>query len=549
MLPRTGCRLAQTCLGLIAAACMGASVPCLAQGTGAPPSLLKNTNGSAFDAGTCKRFDALFASIATRSKLCIVAENQPLDLRLSDSDAVALASHLRKETASVEEIVSTAAGAFDYESTKKSDHLWILRKKYRSVGDTPDVTLQETMRFLQNILTTSRDLNLYVSDDDSERAMRQLGIQLTSQVVIGGDRDKNVIAVKSLTEEQQKLAWQASQRFFLAKQFKYIQRVVDHFRLIDNSSTRFEYFTMPDGLSISYVGNLGINGVLKAYPLEDRYLTQVGGGVLISNQPQSRSNLPKPTGVGEETVSESKYRMPLSVAISKTTGNTYTVDSTIADKHVSIFGEVHASGEEKRSCITEIYGLRVVKNDNGLMITTPAARQVRNLNALSEEVCRIIPPPLAHLCLGIANETRKKLEEEGNNKSYPPDQKEFVQANINRTAARSVPLRLYATSKTKLRGLISEKVPNEKSPPIKVRDTGPEEHKLIALMSLGSTCLSGIMEMMDLKIPKFVEDFQGASIRASVSPDGSLCTFSIGHLDENGVFRLEAGGSISSPSK
>ncbi len=152
-------------------------------------------------------FFSAFTALAQQANVMVVAEDQPLHMRLTPQAITGL--RLKGDGEPLSTLLPRLAGAYDYD-VQPSGKAFLLKKRYTDAADLPSVTVRECAIALEETNRYAENFNphLVLGLPDRSPAIHDLIYSLTpEQLAAMGDIHRGV-PVASLAPVQQQEVWQ-----------------------------------------------------------------------------------------------------------------------------------------------------------------------------------------------------------------------------------------------------------------------------------------------------------------------------------------------------
>lgn len=487
-----------------------------------------------FNPSSLRRFDTILTAIAAQGRVAFVCEGQPVYMELSDDDAKDILRRGALSGMPLEGIVSLIAETFDYDTVRTSADLFVLSKRYSDADDLPDVTFDETITSLQNILQATQNYPAVRNEEEIAVALiRSTSGELREKLAQG-------IPVASLSESQRQMARQFAYSF-KTNSFRSIERILKRLQACQSRKTIFTYGRVGNTPLTVYQGPFGFNGDTDIFALNGWFITGTGGStgyegpqedfdfkanvfktkVADPTAPRPASQIPPPAFNGLKLSCSAVAERANRRLASKGTNLTVTVDAALAAKTVSLAGDEFVSPEALMEAVAAVYGLEIKRAHETLQLTQPKPRVLTNPGEIAGEVRRLLPAPFLRR---IKSPDAKNIEGE-------------FSSNLGRG--------LYIASIRRLREIVEPEIKKRADKKYPVPDANAEAHEMVALSSL-ATCIYDINSLTKM-MPSYITEFDNATIALSLGKKPHTLEFVVKSVDAQGKGSGVA-GEIGAPA-
>lgn len=365
-------------------------------------------------------FASAFTELSRQAHVMVVAEDQPLHRTLSPLTAAGLKLNRNGEPLSA--LLPKLAAAYDY-NAQLSGKAFLLKKRYTDAADLPSVTLKECALGMEEIVRYADQFDPHFpgGEIDDSPAMKDLIYSLTPTQDAASDT--GAVAAATLTPERQEELAQFLRHFYVQRAVMQLPHVVEEMNRYAAADPRFswQYFTpLPTKPRIFGYDALDhampFRGLLKSDMITLRQgdgpeMTQTA--FLFERDPTIPAPRPANTPEPAPPVSSSLAQIITRLNTRSTDGLKVTVESYLAPKQATVFGEEAATPRQELNALADVYSLRVLteekeKGRDRLRLTRLTAQVPLTVLALHESILQALPDPLirAYLVWGGANDLR-----------------------------------------------------------------------------------------------------------------------------------------------
>ncbi len=415
-----------------------------------------------------RHFTSALSALSAQGKVAFVAEGKPFVSTLSDDNLDKLTKSLPVgDAATLREVTDSIAHAYDYDVVRlpAQPHLVLLLKRYNNPNDFPQISYEEAVRSLHNIILATNTLNPRVTDlgrpgspferlYDSSTAEQR--VKLT-----------NPTAVSDLTPERQRVVWQlACQSYFMP--MGSFDNVYARLEGLRDPRTVFcwmdwtEWMASPFPLSVfGWEGPFGpnhgnhrcaISHNLHMAPggatgLSVSYKAAIASGLIDMKTGRLLKPLPddQTAPIVEPTIAKTtnltstapanetlKNTLTLQNAVHQLNENAgadtgkidadifhATVDDALANKTVTLIGTQATPPFVLLDAFSRIYGLWIVaQKDKSYFLTLRAPCPCKQITDVPQEIRRLFPEPMWRAVEGGASNYENTDEEKAAKKRY-----------------------------------------------------------------------------------------------------------------------------------
>lgn len=363
--------------------------------------------------------------LSQRLGVAFVAEGEPFPKTKEDP-----APSLR-ETLSAEDAVKEVADYFDY-SFVREGNVYLLKKRYTSVDDLPDLTPLECQNALKAVTKVIATFNPKIppgtfAGDPMANIAQLLSAAQKEKLSTSG------LPVSDLTVSQRAEVWKLALKFYIQDRADPIEAnysrmenrnpadPVFHWQTIKNIYA-FGYDTRSIPLNQIVFVTLSNSDKIVVEPdgtiIQHTLTNNRTGAVVATQDPTDPGLILEPIQALLDAKPKSSDAISLSEAITAlntriNTPGAYKVDVMYAPKHVTLVGEEILSAETLMHSLAAVYGLRVALNEDGSFILTHLlAVEANQLSELGRALRSVVPEPIFRMLRtqDVSTDDKVKIE-------------------------------------------------------------------------------------------------------------------------------------------
>ncbi len=366
-------------------------------------------------------FTSAFTTLAQQAHVMIVAEDQPLQTRLTSQALTGFT--LNKDGEPLSTLLPRLAAAYDYD-VQPSGKVFLLKKRYTDPADLPSVTVKECALGMEEASRYAENFNPHFPNDaiDNSPTMKDLIYSLTpEQLKAMGDR-KQGVPVASLTPVQQQEVQQFVLHFYVQRAVMDLPAAVCAVNQVASGNTKFGwcYFPLMNARLFGYDTPSGYQG-FQILSKPNQVKERVGISSLdlhpqpVEGEPpptpqtaMQLTSAPDPTDPPFAPANAPKLAPPVSSALVElltrlnahaADGLKVSVEPYLAPKRATVFGEEAVTPRQELTALADVYGLRVLTEEkeqghDRLRLTRRTAPVPLDLIALYDSVLQALPDPL-----------------------------------------------------------------------------------------------------------------------------------------------------------
>ncbi len=381
-------------------------------------------------------FFAAFTALSQQAHVTIVAEDQPLHPALSPQALAGL--KLNKDGELLSTLLPKLAAAYDYD-VQPSGKVLLLKKRYTDAADLPSVTVKGCALGLAEMSGYAENFNPYIplGFPDRSPVLSDLIYSLTPEQLDAMKDPKRGVPVAALSPVQQQEVWQyllhlcvqtavtnlpskvgAINRIaatdpqfswrdctqfgnsLFARHYAYSNtRLFGYDATLAGGKPIFVTMSKPDQIKVSSDGSIGISRHQEGEQLPTPAEGQFAPGDVTDPAPVPR-NAPPPAPPVSASLADLLTRLNARAADGlKGDGLKVTVESYLAPKRATVFGEEAATPRQELDALADLYGLRVFtdekqKGQDRLRLTRQTAQVPLDASALHTSLLQSLPDPL-----------------------------------------------------------------------------------------------------------------------------------------------------------
>jgi hypothetical protein len=385
-------------------------------------------------------FASAFTTLSQQAHIAIVAEDQPLYPTLipsafsSPTRPNVASLNLKKEGEPLSVLLLKMAAAYDYDVVPFGK-VFLLKKRYTDAADLPSITVKECELGLEEMNRYAEPFNPNYPYGElfGSHEFKDLVYSLTPEQLQAMDDLKQGVPVSSLAPEQQQEVWHFLLHCWIQRSVNNLPEMIGAINRVAAADPQFSWadcakfnplfardyaqsnirlfgydaalaggqsifvtLSKPDQIKVE------IDGSIRVTTRQDTGAMQVKGqfaqGDMTDPTPLP-ANAPKPA----PPISLSLKDIVTHLNAQAPDGLKITVESYLAPKQASVFGEAVVSPREELNALAEIYGLRVLTEEkvggkDRLRLTRQTAQVPLDVIALHDSLLNSLPDPLVRAC-------------------------------------------------------------------------------------------------------------------------------------------------------
>lgn len=378
-------------------------------------------------------FSSAFTALSQQAHAAVVAEDQPLHMILTPQAASGL--RLSPDGEALSTLLPKLAAAYDY-TVQSSGKVVLLKKRYTDPADLPSVTVKECALGLAEASRYLDNFNPHFpkGEIDDSPAMKDLIYSLTPEQLEAMGDNKRGVPVASLAPEHQQEVAVFLLHFYIQRSTRNFSDTVDAINRVAAGDPQFSWRSMtaitdpsfahrfldPSTLMFGYDAVLpsGQN-IFMTLSKPDQIQTFLTGGIKISPRADAGTPpdaarvapgdvtdpLPVPASAPPPAppVSSSLAEIIARLNTRAKDGLKVSVESYLAPKRATVFGEATAAPREELNALADLYGLRVLTEEkqqgkDRLRLTRQTARVPLDVIAMHDSLLQSLSDPLVRAC-------------------------------------------------------------------------------------------------------------------------------------------------------
>lgn len=466
-------------------------------------------------------FKTVLNALAKQGRVAFVAEGTPFKATLTDEQMRVLCD----SDAPLSQTVSRLAQAYDY-SVESRSGVYRLKKCYTDPNEIPNVTLDEARLAAGEAKRILNAISPYSPQRpvENDPAFQQFVLSLTpEQWQATKNETLRVSSLKPFQQQQiRRLALFYFVQLFAQRKTELVSSKLDK---VVGQDIVLCWRTHPLGERLFGYGQASRVSKTPWFEPLSTPATFITGELPLEfghapGQPFADPTTPLP-GADAVAISANLDTLESTVAtLNKTLAArapdppVITVDSALAAKPVTVAGLTNASPYEVLSACADVYGLRVMEQDNGRTrrLTRRALFLPGDVTRLSEALRRVFPDPFLR---ALHRDERDRARDEALRAAQPNSSAEQVRAVVAEQQAeqearfrrwQNAPLALRTAAVRRLRATVEPKVKQALNGelPLSALDEA-EKSALAAALMYG--CLSGLNGVLSRHLPEYILHF------------------------------------------
>lgn len=371
-------------------------------------------------------FRLALEALARQAPVTFVAEGEPRKPSLAKGNAPVIAP----EGMPLSDAAGRIAKAFDYDM-KRQGNVFRLTKRYTDARDLPGITLEESRLFLADLLRVVEKFSPKVPpmrpSDRRGPLVNDIIALLTPEQI---SAMKDGLPVASLNAPLQAQMRRMGLYFYVQVRAEDLERSIEPLELATKNEPVFCWKEINGQRLFGYKLDFQKGSKLAEVPyFRSLYIAQTGTGSVAAlgfgvqtsvikdkyGNPRPQPTLVDPwapTVADIDTAGNLPAVMTLKTVVATLSNRKeaspakMTVDEALAEKPVTVAGEAHNPAAQIMTALAEIYGLRLMSEEDGtLRLTRRTVRVPAQLTGLPTALQSIFPEPLLRALRGEGRNT------------------------------------------------------------------------------------------------------------------------------------------------
>ncbi len=349
------------------------------------------------------QFQVAIDALAKRWGVAVVAESSPID----ETPGADIAPGKAHEDAA--QAVERVAAGSDYSVTRQ-EQVFVLKKRFTSKEDIPDVTVGEAYSALDNISHLLQSFEPHYPQSTGPwdaRALAMLNVLSQEQIA---SLENGGVPIKSLSSDQRSQVWRFALSFYVDNALKETTAAADLLRVVVKQDSVFRWGKVPGANNDEFgsetrFGNpphavfLAISNPFSVFAHPDVSVTRTGpvtvNGVQLEQTDPTEIS-PAAAGLAAKQAAQNRTATIAEVAaLLNSRPNEQVrcnVDNSLEKKGLTYAGLDYASSSRAALALAEAYGLEARhQHDGTITITQPASHAIDDIAAINAALMKAIP--------------------------------------------------------------------------------------------------------------------------------------------------------------